>query len=119
MPKTKKVLMPKGSMAQKAELSGSRGSYLTRIPDLERESLEEIEVIPIREPFTYSRVVYDHDRSEYIYEVWEPQLDDREKELRYRRSFHLHFVNASSAQKHQGGGFCRSLGAAPGGVSFS
>ncbi len=81
MAKRKKIMMPKGSMAQKAEWSGSRGSYLTKIPDLDRDSLEEIEAVPIREPFTYSRVVYDHDRSEYIYEVWEPQLDDREKEL--------------------------------------
>ncbi len=81
MPKRKKVMMPKGSMAQKAEWSGSRGSYLTQIPELDRESLEEIEAIPIREPFSYSRVIYDHDRSEYVYEVWEPQLDDREKEL--------------------------------------
>ena len=81
MPKQKKVMMPKGSMAQKAEWSGSRGSYLTHIPDLEGDTLEEIEAIPIREPFCYSRVIYDHDRSEYVYEVWEPQLDDREKEL--------------------------------------
>lgn len=81
MAKRKKVMMPKGSMAQKAEWSGSRGSYLTQIPDLQRESLEEIEVLPVREPFTYERVIYDHDRSEYVYEVWEPQLDDREKEL--------------------------------------
>lgn len=81
MAKRKKIMMPKGSMAQKAEWSGSRGSYLTKISDLERESLEEIEVVPIREPFTYARIVYDHDRSEYVYEVWEPQLDDREKEL--------------------------------------
>lgn len=81
MAKRRKIMMPKGSMAQKAEWSGSRGSYLTKIPDLERESLEEIEVVPIRDPFTYARIVYDHDRSEYVYEVWEPQLDDREKEL--------------------------------------
>ncbi len=81
MPKRKKVMMPKGSMAQKAEWSGSRGSYLTQIPDLERESLEEVEVVPIREPYSYSRVVYDHDKSEYVYEVWEPQLDTREREL--------------------------------------
>ncbi len=81
MAKRKKIMMPKGSMAQKAEWSGSRGSYLTKIPDLDRDSLEEVEATPIREPFTYARVVYDHDRSEYIYEVWEPQLDDREKEL--------------------------------------
>ena len=81
MAKLKKILMPKGSMAQKAEWSGTRGSYLTHVPDLTRDSLEEIEVQPIREPFTYSRVVYDHERSEYVYEVWEPQLEDREREL--------------------------------------
>ena len=81
MAKRKKVLMPKGSMAQKAEWSGTRGSYLTHIPDLTRDTLEEIEVQPIREPVTYSRIVYDHERSEYVYEVWEPQLDDREREL--------------------------------------
>jgi len=81
MAKRKKVLMPKGAVAQKAEWSGSRGSYLTQIPDLARESLEEIETIPIREPYTYARVVYDHDRSEYVYEVWEPQLDEREQKL--------------------------------------
>ncbi len=81
MAKRKKILMPKGAVAQKAEWSGSRGSYLTRIPDLDRETLEEIETIPIREPYTYARVVYDHDRSEYVYEVWEPQLDEREQKL--------------------------------------
>lgn len=81
MPKRKKILMPKGALQQKAEWSGSRGSYLTHIPDLSKESLEEIEVVSIREPFTYARVVYDHDRSEYVYEVWEPQLDEREQKL--------------------------------------
>ena len=81
MAKRKKILMPKGALQQKAEWSGSRGSYLTHIPDLSKESLEEIEVVSIREPFTYARVVYDHDRSEYVYEVWEPQLDEREQKL--------------------------------------
>src|SRR3990170_3354350 len=81
MAKRKKVMMPKGALQQKAEWSGPRGSYLTRIPDLDRESLEEIETMPIREPFTYARIVYDHDRSEYVYEVWEPQLDEREQKL--------------------------------------
>lgn len=81
MAKRKKIMMPKGAMMQKAEWSGTRGSYLTQIPDLTRDSLEEIEVAAIREPYTYSRIVYDHERSEYIYEVWEPQLDERERNL--------------------------------------
>src|SRR5437016_12491532 len=81
MPKQKKILMPRGAIQKKAEWSGTRGSYLTHIPNLARDTLEEIEVIPIREPFTYSRVVYDHDRSEYVYEVWEPRLNSEEKEF--------------------------------------
>src|SRR5947208_4560724 len=81
MPKQKKILMPRGAIQKKAEWSGTRGSYLTHIPNLSRDTLEEIEVVPIREPYTYSRVVYDHDRSEYVYEVWEPQLNADEKEF--------------------------------------
>ncbi len=81
MPKQKKVMMPRGAIQQKAEWSGTRGSYLTHIPNLTRDTLEEIEVNPIREPISYSRVVYDHERSEYIYEVWEPQLNAEEKEF--------------------------------------
>src|SRR5919204_517961 len=81
MPRKRKIMVPKGAIQRKAEWSGTRGSYLTRIPDLGRETLEEIEVVPIREPFSYSRVVYDHERSEYVYEVWEPQLAERDKEF--------------------------------------
>jgi len=81
MAKTKKVMMPKGALAQKALWSGTRGSYLTHIPEITSKSIEEIEVIPIREPYAYGRVIYDHDRSEYLYEVWEPQLDDKEQKL--------------------------------------
>ena len=52
MPKQRKVMMPRGAIQQKAEWSGTRGSYLTRIPNLTRDTLEEIEVYPIREPLT-------------------------------------------------------------------
>jgi len=34
MPKTKKVMMPKGALMQKAQWSGTRGSYLTHIPEI-------------------------------------------------------------------------------------
>ncbi len=81
MAKTKKVMMPKGALAQKAQWSGVRGSYLTHIPEITNKAIEEVEVIPIREPFCYGRVIYDHDKSEYLYEVWEPQLDDKEQKL--------------------------------------
>src|SRR5467141_3025442 len=82
MPRKRKVMMPRGAIQQKAEWSGSRGSYLTAIPNLAKDTLEEMEVFAVREPFTYARILYDHDRSEYIYEVWELHLDAREKEFR-------------------------------------
>src|SRR3989304_827994 len=81
MAKQRKILMPKGALQEKAEWSGTRGSYLTRIPDLERKSRGGPGPVRAREPYTYERVVYDHDQSEYVYEVWEPQLDDREQKL--------------------------------------
>src|SRR4030081_123048 len=81
MPRKRKVMMPRGAIQGKAEWSGSRGSYLTATPNRAKDRMEEMEVFAIREPFTYARILYDHDRSEYIYEVWEPHLDAREKEF--------------------------------------
>src|SRR5437867_6194358 len=81
MARVKKVMMPKGALMQRAQWSGTRGSYLTHIPEITVKTIEEIEVTPIREPYAYGRVIYDHDKSEYLYEVWEPQLDDKEQKL--------------------------------------
>jgi flagellar protein FlaI len=79
--KTKKIMLPKGTLASGAEWKGSRGSHLTHIPELEEEWQEEQEIIRIREPFTYARIIYDRKSSEYLYEVWEPQLSESEAEL--------------------------------------
>src|SRR3972149_6432159 len=81
MARTRKVMMPKGALMQKAQWSGTRGSYLTYIPEIAVKTIEEIEVVAIREPYAYGRGIYDHDKSEYLYEVWEPQLDDKEVKL--------------------------------------
>src|SRR3970282_310367 len=81
MARMKKVMMPKGALSEKIEWSGSRGSAFTRIPEVVVKSIEEVEVYRVREPFAYSRIIYDHDRSEYVYEVWEPQLEEKERKL--------------------------------------
>ena len=81
MARMKKVMMPKGALAEKIEWSGSRGSAFTRIPEVVVKSIEEVEVYPVQDPFAYSRIIYDHDRSEYVYEVWEPQLEEKERKL--------------------------------------
>src|SRR5256886_13973344 len=80
MPRKRKVMMPRGAIQQKAEWSGSRGSYLTAIPNLAKDTMEEMEVFAIREPFTYARILYDHHRSVDIYELWKPHLDARQTE---------------------------------------
>ena len=78
--KQRKVLVPKGaSTATKWE--GGRGSHLTPIAPTEEEWIEELEILPIKPPFSYSRIIYDNKESEYVYESWEPYLTEREEKL--------------------------------------
>ncbi len=78
--KQRKILVPKGaSTATKWE--GGRGSHLTPIPPIEEEWVEELEIVPIKPPFSYSRIIYDNKESEYVYEAWEPYLTEREEKM--------------------------------------
>ena len=77
----RKVMMPKGAMAVTAKWEGTRGSYLTKVADIDEGRMEEVEVFAIRQPFSYGRVVYDRQRAEYVYECWEPQLEEKEQTL--------------------------------------
>ncbi|MCK4456663.1 MAG: type II/IV secretion system ATPase subunit [Thermoplasmata archaeon] len=78
--KQRKVLVPKGaSTATKWE--GGRGSHLTPIAPTEEEWIDELEILPIKPPFSYSRIIYDNEESEYVYESWEPYLTEREEKL--------------------------------------
>jgi flagellar protein FlaI len=79
--KKKKILLPKGTVASTASWDGAKGSYLTRIPEVVSEGIEELEVTPVKPPFTYARVIYDNENSEYLYETFEPELLPRETEL--------------------------------------
>jgi flagellar protein FlaI len=60
-----------------------RGSVLTEIPKITNPHIEEIEFYVVNEPYTYVRIIYNEERSEYIYEGIEPQLMPRERELMY------------------------------------
>jgi flagellar protein FlaI len=79
--KKTKILMPKGSAASEAKWGRTRGSFLTDIPEIADPMTDELEVMAIREPYSYARIIYDNKNSEYVYEVWEPQLTDRDKKL--------------------------------------
>ncbi|MCK5548204.1 MAG: type II/IV secretion system ATPase subunit, partial [Thermoplasmata archaeon] len=43
--------------------------------------VDELEVAAIDEPFAYVRIVYDNNNSEYVYEIWEPQLTEKDKKI--------------------------------------
>ncbi|MFQ5909712.1 MAG: type II/IV secretion system ATPase subunit [Thermoplasmata archaeon] len=78
--KQRKVMVPKGeSTATKWE--GGRGSHLTPISPAEEDWIEELEIVPIKPPYSYSRIIYDNKESEYLYESWEPYLTEREQNL--------------------------------------
>lgn len=74
-----KIIPPKGE-SSKAVLNIGKGSKYTQIPDLE-EGLFEEELRPVAEPYSYVRIYYDKEKSEHIYQVIEPQLTEKEKEL--------------------------------------
>lgn len=79
--KKKKVLLPRGTVAATATWDGAKGSYLTNIPDVGSDNIEELDVVPIKPPYTYARVIFDNENSEYLYETFEPELSEREKDL--------------------------------------
>jgi len=79
--KRRKLMMARGSLAVTAKWEGARGSYLTNIPPVDESRIDEVEVFTIREPFAYARIVYDRTNAEYIYEVWEPKLEEKEQQL--------------------------------------
>ncbi len=73
-----KVMLAEG-MRQEKETE--RGSVLTEIPEIKDPNIEEIDYYVVNEPYSYARILYNEDRSEYIYEGIEPQLTKREKQI--------------------------------------
>jgi len=68
-----KVKIPK-YMAKKS-------SDITPIPPLENPNYETVEVYPVNPPYVYSRIIYNREEYEWIYELIEPPLSDEEKGL--------------------------------------
>ncbi len=81
--KPRKIMLPKSQDKIKEDLLSGEGEWIseyTRIPEVEKESWSVEEIMPIREPFGYARIVYDDDRKERLYEAIEPTLTEKEKE---------------------------------------
>jgi archaeal flagellar protein FlaI len=64
-------------------VSGGAGTEgeATPIPPFTDPAIKEIDLAPIRPPFSFVRVSYHNARNEYLYEVIEPPLSPIEKEL--------------------------------------
>ncbi len=58
-----------------------RSSDITPIPPLEKENYETVEVYPVYPPYVYTRIIYDSEEYEYIYDLIEPPLTDEEQRL--------------------------------------
>ena len=81
MPTPTKVMLPHGEVALKEEWAEGKGSQYTKIPDVDPEKIEVEEITPVNEPFSYARIIYDKEGSEYIYQVIEPELSEKDKEI--------------------------------------
>lgn len=79
--KSLKMKVPVGEKALEENWAMGKGSSMTPVPEITDPNIEELEVYPIKEPFSYARILYDNNTSEYIYESLEPPLTPREKAL--------------------------------------
>ncbi len=65
------------------ELEESEGDLDARLAEHfeEESSRREVEIYPVYEPYGYVRISYDEDDHQYLYEVIEPELSDREEKI--------------------------------------
>lgn len=66
---------------QRIEWSKGLGSVITEIPTIEDPHVESVEVYPVMEPYSYARITYNNDTSEYFMESLEPKLTDQDEKL--------------------------------------
>ncbi len=57
------------------------GNAVTEVPRISDQNVDEVELNPITDPFSYVRIKYDNIASEYLYEVIEPALSEDEKSV--------------------------------------
>jgi flagellar protein FlaI len=54
---------------------------ITEIPKIAESYIDEVEIAPVLDPYSYVRIKFDNIASEYIYEVIEPSLSEDESIL--------------------------------------
>jgi flagellar protein FlaI len=58
-----------------------KGSHVTDIPEIKNPNIEVLETYPVNEPYSYIRITFNSESSEYLYEVIEPEMSREEKDL--------------------------------------
>lgn len=59
----------------------TESTVVTEIPKLSDPDVEEVEVVPIEDPYSFVRIKYDGTAGEYLFEVIEPKLSGDESAL--------------------------------------
>jgi hypothetical protein len=75
------VRLPKGELQQRIEWSMGRGSGITEIPKITDPNIEVTDIYPVYDPYSYIRVTFNNENSEYRVEPIEPKLDEKETKL--------------------------------------
>ena len=66
---------------QKIEWSKGQGSVITEVPKIEDPNVESVEIYPVMEPYSYARITYNNETSEYFMESLEPKLTNEDEKL--------------------------------------
>jgi len=79
----RRIMVPKAQTLEEQEKrnEGQKKNVPTIIPKLQGQNLEEIELQPIKDPFSFVRIVYNREMNEYVYEVIEPQMTAEEERV--------------------------------------
>jgi len=78
----RKVMVSKSATIDEMEIHTKESDRApTVIPRITDSKIEEIEIRPIREPYSYVRITLNRETNAYLYEVIEPQLNETEAEV--------------------------------------
>lgn len=80
-PTARRIMIPRGVTVEESIVKKSKKTVPTIIPELKDENFEEVEIVPIKEPYSYVRISFNKELNEYFYEVIEPQLTKEEEEI--------------------------------------
>jgi flagellar protein FlaI len=59
----------------------TESDVITEIPPISDPNMDEVEINPVLDPYSFVRIRYDNTASEYLYEVIEPTLSEDERSL--------------------------------------